>query len=405
MKYQIFLLYFLILFCLTSFWSKNRLDNQVCASENLLPINETAGILLNPNITIHYDPPPGTVSPTALGIYVWSNIPTAKIYYTLFSGQFPNINSSHATAYRPYIQVDTPFKAPRNRTINLIAVYTDAKGNTWRSEMVQLHYFVEAAARPYSFGYLIPGVESGGMFVQFQLEVAASARAQAAGAQEFADFFSKRGYGTYPNQVQGLNLLRIDPDLNGFEGGFTCKFYPRVFFCIFILITVVADNASHYGGYYGILIPYYNGRVRSLLSRFLIPLCLNSLFSKEFYGKVVKVDLYQMRNTSHCRESYVIETMVNGEIVRTGSKWNDTANACVHVIDLMSVNPLARGFRRGFLGWPYGYLSPGTDQTAVRLDLLHFGLNSTRFIDLSKVSPTFGGYSGGFTDHVWACYT
>lgn len=97
--------------------------------------------------------------------------------------------------------------------------------------------------------------------------------------------------------------------------------------------------------------------------------------------------------------------MENGHIVRDGPKWNNTKDACVHVIDLVSMNPSARGFRRGFLGWPYGYLSPGTDQVAVRLDLLHFGLNTTKFIDLSKISPTYGGYSGGFTDHVWACYT
>ena len=48
----------------------------------------------------------------------------------------------------------------------------------------------------------------------------AKARAQTAGGQEFADFYSHLGYGTYANQTHALHLPDIDPDLNGFEGGF-----------------------------------------------------------------------------------------------------------------------------------------------------------------------------------------
>lgn len=39
-----------------------------------------------------------------------------------------------------------------------------------------------------------------------------------------------------------------------------------------------------------------------------------------------------------------------------------------------------------------------------RLDLEDFGLNSTRLVDLSVADPTYGGYSGGFVDGVWACF-
>lgn len=48
----------------------------------------------------------------------------------------------------------------------------------------------------------------------------ATARAQASGSQEFADYFSKYGYGTYKDQVQQLHLPSLDPDLDGFEGGY-----------------------------------------------------------------------------------------------------------------------------------------------------------------------------------------
>jgi hypothetical protein len=193
------------------------------SAEDLLPINETSTIQFKPDISIYYDPPSGTVSPTALGIYVWSNYPTSKIYYELLTGKVPDINSTYATSAKPYIQVDTGFRVPRNRTVILIAVYEDDHGQLWHSKVVTLHYFVEAAARPNSFGYLIPGVESQGKFIQVALEVKATVRAQAAGSQEFADFFSTRGFGTYSSQVTALDLTAIDPDLNGFEGGFSCK--------------------------------------------------------------------------------------------------------------------------------------------------------------------------------------
>ena len=43
-------------------------------------------------------------------------------------------------------------------------------------------------------------------------------RAQAAGGQEFANFTSELGVGTYENQARPLVLPEIDDDLSGFEG-------------------------------------------------------------------------------------------------------------------------------------------------------------------------------------------
>lgn len=178
----------------------------------------------DPNFRLYYDPPQGHFSPTALGVFVWSNYQGVKFYYDS-SGASPTLNSTSATASKPYIQLVTAFKASRNQTITVVGVIEDVKnpGYYFRSPQYTIKYFVEASARPNSYGYLIPGTESGGYFLQFQMEVAATARAQPAGDQEFADFNTNLGVGTYSTQIQALNLLHIDPDLTGFEGGFPCK--------------------------------------------------------------------------------------------------------------------------------------------------------------------------------------
>lgn len=48
----------------------------------------------------------------------------------------------------------------------------------------------------------------------------ATARAQVVGQQEFADFYTELGLGTYEKQIQALHLPSLDPDLLGFEGGY-----------------------------------------------------------------------------------------------------------------------------------------------------------------------------------------
>ena len=111
-----------------------------------------------------------------------------------------------------------------------------------------------------------------------------------------------------------------------------------------------------------------------------------------------------MKNATTCVKSYRIEKRVNGVSKFSGTAAS-AASACVYIMDLQSLDVRARGFRRGFLGYPFGYLSPGTDQVLVKLDLLNFDLAHTRLIDLAQINPTYGGYSGGFVDGLWACYT
>jgi hypothetical protein len=199
------------------------IDNRKLLNANNFPIINISTIFYDKNIKIFYDPPNHHVSPTALAVFVRSNLRNSKIYYDT-TGHSPTLNSSYATYNQPYIQLTTAFRASRNNTLIILAVNERAEG-IFRSNPIVLHYFVESAARPYSFGFLVPGLESGGYFIKFGLEMTAIARAQVVGQQEFANFSSNLGKGTYLNQITALDLLSLDADLKGFEGGFSGSFY------------------------------------------------------------------------------------------------------------------------------------------------------------------------------------
>mmetsp|Transcript_7911 Transcript_7911/g.13110 ORF Transcript_7911/g.13110 Transcript_7911/m.13110 type:complete len:630 (+) Transcript_7911:171-2060(+) len=332
---------------------------QVCYAE--LPIVDHPDITLDTDLILYVDPPNGHSSPHAMAAFARASDPAARVYYDEF-GRMPFLNGTFLTYNTPYIQLDTPFQASRNRTLVVVAVVEDETG-IYRSEQYVLDYFVEGSDRPDSFGFLVPGIESGGYFVRYGIEIKATARAQVAGGQEFADFFTNLGIGTYPTQIQALDLTALDPDLMGFEGGFPVN---------------TSDNR-----HYGILIPFHNG--------------------EDFFGKVVRVDLQAMANASICAKSYYMERLdADGNL-----EINSTANAssaCIHVMDLASKFPEAVGFRRGFMGYPYGYLSAGHYSMVARLDLENYGIMTTRLIDLSILDVTYGGYSGGFMDGTWACF-
>jgi hypothetical protein len=337
-------------------------------------------------LDIFYDPPNNTFSESALGVFVRANKPDAKIYYefedvlTQFVSD-PTLDSAYTTWDSPYIHLNTPFGATRNRSINLCIVWFDSSIQSLvRSPMVALRYTVEANDRPQSFGFLVPGVETDGYFVKFVLEMKAAARAQVAGGQEFADFYTDLGVGTYQNQVIPMRLLDLHSDLGGFEGGFSVN---------------CTDRLHHYG----ILVPYHNGN--------------------KFVGQVVRVNLQKFTNGNECMQNYRREyldangtTVVEGTYEDVDNDGNrviintppDAIDACVVILDLTSVHPNARGFRRGFHQFPYAYLSPGEFNIPVRCDVCDFGLHSTKILDLGTVDKRYGGYSGGFVDNLWSCF-
>jgi hypothetical protein len=192
----------------------------------------------------------------------------------------------------PYIQLDTPFKAKRGRVLTVVAVVMDETG-VHRSHQYQLQYNVEGAARKDSFGFLVPGIESSGYFVRYGIEIKAKARAQVAGGQEFADFNTYLGIGTYSGvdqeQIKALNLLLIDPDLQGFEGGFPGMPKRSVLvhiqpFIVSPLPFLTVNTTS--GKHFGFLVPYHNGQVRMpcIFTVSQLPVGSSVLFSHVFFA-------------------------------------------------------------------------------------------------------------------------
>jgi hypothetical protein len=190
-----------------------------------LTIAGNSAIANRTSLVLYIDPPNGHSSPAALGVFVRASDPNALVYYDENGGE-PTLTSPYMTYDTPYIQLDTPFKAKRERVLTVVAVVMDENG-VHRSKQYRLKYNVEGAARKNSFGFLVPGIESSGYFVRYGIEIKAKARAQVAGGQEFADFNTYLGIGTYSGvdqaQIAALNLLLIDPELQGFEGGFPGK--------------------------------------------------------------------------------------------------------------------------------------------------------------------------------------
>lgn len=173
-------------------------------------------------LSILVDPPSGHLSPTGLGLFARASDINATIFYTIAwsvqgstdvmpiqptwnkATKMNGINNgivtgtnTYAIGYNtPYIQITTPYGMGRNVAVVMIAIgYSQQHLEYYRSGLKTLYYFVEAAGRAYSYGFLVPGPESKGQFISVALEVAAVARAQAAGSQEYADFFSYLGSG------------------------------------------------------------------------------------------------------------------------------------------------------------------------------------------------------------------
>ena len=392
------------------------------------PISTLNNFTQSSDFYLLYDPPNGFHSHSKSFLYTttsfsddldFNNVRDANnnnilIYYE-FDGKLPTLSSPYLTKDRPYIELSTPFLSGRLRNISLIGVYGDlapildsyvndnnltmsdlSTSKLFRTKQYNLHYFIEGAYRPSCSAFHIPSVISQGQFLHLHLEMNASVLAVAAigsGIQQFADFFSFQGRGTYSSQITTLNLTAIDPELTGFEGGF-------------------AMNMSTSTEHYGILVPHSDG--------------------KQLNGKVVRINLKDMvANASHCASSYRTEFYdhehntvnityyKNNSISKFSFNANQTnaemltyytslgiLNTCITVLDLTTLHPEAKGFRKGFAsGSYYGYLSPGEFSVAVQVDARTFTLYSTRVIDLAvAVDPTNGGYSGGFSDGSWACF-
>jgi len=360
-----------------------------------VPITEL-NFIEDPTIQIYCDPPGGFV-PKALGLFaratrmvgIAPNEVEEKgvIYYEVSNTEGnlikpPTLNSPMLTYESPYIHVFTGFDSALLKTIVMTAVFgqgDEAVLIPFRSANKTLEFTVEGGDRQNSFAFMIPGVETAGHFLRVALEVQAAARAQSAGSQEFANFYTPGGIGTYPKtdkmdaQVLWYDLPNeLDKDLDGFEGGYLIQTDTK---------------------FYGVLIPFHNGRY--------------------FHGKVVIVNLVDMEDKETCLTKMRFERWNRDSQSVELYDGQDTplSDACIVVLDLASLHPRAIGFRRGFEDSPngYGYLSPGIYDVAVRLDFGNDGLNlgilSTAIVPMQDVDNAFGGFSGGFSDGSWACFT
>jgi hypothetical protein len=199
-------------------------DRRSLAVANYTPIVSISTIKARESdLKLYYDPPNGAWSPSELALCVLASDATATIYYE-FDGTKPSLYSPTADISKPYIHITTPYKYSRNRTVTVVAVgFDNIAGVKIRSKQYVLHYFVEGAYRPRSFGYLVPGVHSSGYFVRVTLEMKPTPRAQVPPNPEFADYYTWLGQGPYKDQIRALRLTDLDPDLQGFEGGFVGK--------------------------------------------------------------------------------------------------------------------------------------------------------------------------------------
>ena len=101
---------------------------------------------------------------------------------------------------------------------------------------------------------------------------------------------------------------------------------------------------------------------------------------------MVKVNLQEMNNTADCALRVISEALDDqGQVIYNIKTAMDASTACIHILDLTTLHPNAKGFRKGFLGYPYGYLSPGQFNVPVRLNLVNFTLSTASYIDLGNV--------------------
>ena len=177
--------------------------------------------VLSPNITLFVDPPNNYYCISQHYLYFQATPFKDTIIYYEFDNNLPTLSSFYVTSSNPYIQLELPAGfIGRQRNITIVAV----SGGNKRSEQLLLSYYIESNFRPSSYGFMVPGYDSGGYFTAINLEMNATVLATSAignGVQQFADFNANQGSGTYSTQVLALDLKAIDPELVGFEGGFS----------------------------------------------------------------------------------------------------------------------------------------------------------------------------------------
>lgn len=149
--------------------------------DNTVKANGEPKVVFAPDLlTVQADPPDGAFSPSALGLYLAPNSPTAVLFYTITynligSTDIPeplnyptydtnvrfdgiNVAKGYVTAApttfvsfntTPYVHLTTPYGKGRNIKVVVIAVDFDTIRDEWtRSQEYEFNYVVEASDRP-----------------------------------------------------------------------------------------------------------------------------------------------------------------------------------------------------------------------------------------------------------------
>jgi len=171
-----------------------------------------------------------------------------------------------------------------------------------------------------------------------------------------------------------LDLTATDPDLKGFEGGFT-------------------------DGTYGYVLPYNNGNYLGKVARFLL-----SDFSSVSVLDLAATDQdlkgFQGGFTDGTY-GYVVPYNNGADYSGKVARFSLSDFSSVSVLDLAATDPDLKGFQGGFTDGTYGYVVPhynGADYSGkvARFSLSDF--SSVRVLDLTATDPDLKGFQGGFTD-------
>ena len=117
-------------------------------------LNKTQAIYSeNYPLQLYIDPPNNYFATTALGVFIRcissKGISTnTKVYYKIDSLEDPTKIDSFTTYQAPYVHIDTPFQVGRSRTFKAICIEKAIDGNTYRSQLIERFYTIEAASRP-----------------------------------------------------------------------------------------------------------------------------------------------------------------------------------------------------------------------------------------------------------------
>jgi hypothetical protein len=182
---------------------------------------------------------------------------------------------------------------------------------------------------------------------------------------------------------QSIDLATVDPDLVGFEGGFTDGRYgylvpnkgetsgkiARIDLQSFITSSVTILNlAAVDSDLHGFYDSFTDGRYG-----YFVPF-VNASFTP--FGKIARVDLQNFTTSG------------------------------VTVLNLQAIDPDLKGFSDGFTDGRYAYLVPGFGINPTgkipRIDLQNFTAGGVTVLDLTGVDPSLKPMGGGFTDGRYA---